>query len=109
LANQRRGVRRQERLGERLARALPGGPVDEPGTISQRLHVEAALAALPDDDAELLRLTTWEGLSPAEVAVVLDLSPTATRSRIHRARRRLRSELASDDSTPSLGSEGAAP
>ncbi|HZM41908.1 MAG TPA: sigma factor-like helix-turn-helix DNA-binding protein [Acidimicrobiales bacterium] len=52
---------------------------------------------LPDDDAELLRLVGWEGLGPSEAAAVLDLSPETTRSRLHRARARLRSLL---DPTP---------
>ncbi|MBB6625719.1 sigma-70 family RNA polymerase sigma factor [Nocardioides sp. KIGAM211] len=51
--------------------------------------VHRALAALPEQDRELLMLTVWEGLTVAEAAVSLDLRPGTARVRLHRARRRL--------------------
>jgi RNA polymerase sigma-70 factor (ECF subfamily) len=67
------------------------------------------LARLDDADRELLALSAWEGLSPSEIAVVLELPAVTLRSRLHRARRRLRTELSRGDAalpaaglTPSL-------
>jgi RNA polymerase sigma-70 factor, ECF subfamily len=52
-----------------------------------------ALARLSDGDREALILVAWEGLSTAEGATAFGCSPTAFRVRLHRARRRLRTEL----------------
>lgn len=59
-------------------------------------RVQAALAALPERDRELITLIAWERLSYAEVASVLDLEIGTVRSRLSRVRRRLR-ELAGLD------------
>jgi RNA polymerase sigma-70 factor (ECF subfamily) len=53
----------------------------------------AALAALRPDDAELLRLWAWEQLTPAEIAVVLDITSNAASIRLHRAREKLKEQL----------------
>lgn len=52
-----------------------------------RSIVDSILDGLDLIDAEVLRLTVWEQLTPAEIAVVLQLSPGATRNRLMRARR----------------------
>ncbi len=84
LANHRRsGVRRSalaDRLRERVAVATRDPEVD----------VQHLLAQLAPDDAELITLVHWEGLSIAEAAAVLGLSPAAGRKRMERARARLR-------------------
>ena len=51
--------------------------------------VSAALARLPPAQRELLRLVTWEGLTPAELSVALGIRPGAARVRLHRARQAL--------------------
>lgn len=94
LANSRRSIRRRDRLGERLrqdVRRLVGPDVALGVTAS--LELRQALTALSADDRELLQLTAWEGLGPHEIAAVLGLSPVAVRSRLHRARARLRDQL----------------
>ncbi|MEV4183241.1 sigma-70 region 4 domain-containing protein [Streptosporangium canum] len=48
-----------------------------------------AFADLSDDYREVLSLADWEGMSIAEIAVVLGCSANAVRIRLHRARRRL--------------------
>lgn len=55
----------------------------------ERTHLLAALAALAPDDREVLLLVGWDGLSSADVATVLGISPVAARARLSRARRRL--------------------
>jgi len=93
LANQLRGERRRARLTERLrvelVEAMPGSAEYEVGDG----RAEAALAQLDPRDREILRLTAWEELTPGEVAQVLGISSVAARSRLHRARLRLRREL----------------
>ncbi len=92
LANAERGARRQLRVAGRLATVeRPGGaaPAPEPANDA----VGAALAALPAPDVELLRLWAWEQLTPAEIAVVLDVTANAAGLRLHRAREKLRAEL----------------
>lgn len=56
--------------------------------------VTAAMARLEDEDRELLRLTNWEGLSPTEIAIAAGIPAPTVRTRLHRARSRLRRELA---------------
>jgi RNA polymerase sigma-70 factor (ECF subfamily) len=51
--------------------------------------VRSALASLSDLDRELVTLTTWEGLSPAEAARVVGITAGTARVRLHRARARL--------------------
>jgi RNA polymerase sigma-70 factor (ECF subfamily) len=41
----------------------------------------------------VLRLVAWDGLTPAELAVVLGCAPGAARARLHRARTRLAARL----------------
>jgi RNA polymerase sigma factor (sigma-70 family) len=93
LANQQRSERRRQRLGERLRQELPAALEGAPLTASRTGAVRAALARLGPEDQEILRLAGWEELSPGEIAMVLGISQVAVRSRLHRARRRLRAAL----------------
>ena len=91
LANHRRGRLRRTQLADRLRQhLLVHAPRADAGP---HRDVHAALAALKDEDRELLTLVTWEDLTPAQAATVLGLSPAATRKRLERARGRLRAEL----------------
>jgi RNA polymerase sigma factor (sigma-70 family) len=80
-----------QRLGTELETALrtQADPSDD-----ERLAARTALSRLGDDDRELLMLTGWEGLDSAQLASVLNCSPTAARIRLHRARSRLSAEMA---------------
>jgi len=95
LANAQRGVRRQHRLAARIAVVdPPSESVPGPGEREGRdLGLERALAALREEDAELLRLWAWEQLTPAEMAAVLGVTPNAVSIRLHRAREKLKEEL----------------
>ena len=93
LANQRRGLLRREKLGERLRHELTQVVPDPAGAIETGAVLRAAIARLGDDDRELIMLTTWEGLDPGEAAVVLGVPARTVRTRLHRARGRLRKLL----------------
>jgi predicted DNA-binding protein (UPF0251 family) len=56
--------------------------------------IRAVLGRLGSEDQEILRLAGWEELTSGEIATVLGISPIAARSRLHRARRRLRAARA---------------
>ncbi len=92
LANHQRGEHRRLRLAERLRSELAGVAVD-PFPHGRERELIAALAALAPEDREILTLTAWEDLSPREAARALGISAVAARSRLHRARRRLRRQL----------------
>lgn len=69
--------------------ASTGVPLEaEPGDAKASI-VNAALGRLSETDREMLRLSSWENLTPAELAVVLRIRPGAARVRLHRARRAL--------------------
>ncbi|MER5480628.1 sigma-70 family RNA polymerase sigma factor [Streptomyces sp. NPDC002734] len=51
------------------------------------------LADLPADERELLLLVAWEQLSPTEAAAAVGVPAGTARSRLHRARTRLRDHL----------------
>ncbi|MFI1564251.1 RNA polymerase sigma factor [Streptomyces sp. NPDC020490] len=55
--------------------------------------VGAALAALPDKHREVVRLVDIGGLSYAEAAEVLGVPEGTVMSRLHRARKRIRTQL----------------
>lgn len=94
LSNHRRGKRRQERLGERLRSTTNSLTTELPGDDGDRSGIAAAFARLRPDDREILTLVAVEGLTPAEVARVLDCGGVAARVRLHRARARFARELA---------------
>ena len=89
LANHRRGAYRRLRLLDRIGREPErGGSSADVGDA-----VRDALRRMRPDDAEILRLTAWEGLRTSELAYVLGCSENAAALRLGRARRRLRNEL----------------
>lgn len=104
VAHALRGDARRRRLGARLA-VVRSEPQED---LAQRVteaaaaarEVGAAMARLSEEDAEVLRLWAWEQLEPAEIAVVLGCTPGAARTRLHRARTRLRQVL-----LPAAGAE----
>jgi RNA polymerase sigma-70 factor (ECF subfamily) len=89
LANELRGDRRRGALVERAGSAQAPAAVDAAGDVP----LVQALARLGARDRELLLLTAWEGLSPAEAAAAMGCSRAAVRVRLHRARKRLATEL----------------
>jgi len=93
LANHRRSTARFGRLLERLRLHAPA--VDPCVLVVAGLDagLADALSRLPATDAEVLRLWAWEELQPAEISVVLGITPNAAAIRLHRAKGRLRTAL----------------
>lgn len=87
-----RHLRLVDRIGQQPdSHAPPPDPSD-----SQAAELRSALTALSFDDQEVLRLAAWEGLSHAEIATVLGVTENAVGIRLHRARNRLRQQLAAE-------------
>jgi RNA polymerase sigma-70 factor (ECF subfamily) len=98
-------LRRARRDEVRLYRALARTGVDPDVAcpadgVAERVDARArtaalagALAALPAGDRDVLLLLAWGGLSQDEVARALDLPVGTVKSRLHRARARLRAAL----------------
>jgi RNA polymerase sigma-70 factor (ECF subfamily) len=97
LANHRRGeARRQAVIGRLSRRFSPSGSdvaPDAAGSTVDRTNARAALRRLGRADREVLMLVAWEGLDPPRAAVALGVSEATFAVRLHRARRRLESEL----------------
>lgn len=91
IANLHRTERRRTRLGRRLAESLQTDLATHDRAAGEAAEVLRAMAGLGEEDRELLLLVSWDGLSPSQAAQVIGVSSLAARSRLHRARRRLRS------------------
>ena len=92
LANQRRGDRRRAGLFDRAVhRTRPAdlATIAVPEFVDDDPQLVQALAQLPTDDVELVRLWAWEHLEPREIAVVLGISANTASARLSRLRRRL--------------------
>lgn len=70
------------------------GPVERLMSEETRRAMEDAIEALPAEFRQVFILRDVEELSNAEVAEVLDLSVAAVKSRLHRARLKVRNRLA---------------
>jgi RNA polymerase sigma factor (sigma-70 family) len=99
-------IARQRRSEQRLYRALARTGVDplpEPiadqvvrrvAAQGQQRRLAAALAGLSSADREVLLLVAWGGLSYEEIAEAVAVPIGTVRSRLHRARRKVREALA---------------
>ena len=74
-------------------RAPSAEPGDEVEARSLTPELAAALAALSQEERETLLLLAWAGLDYAQIAQALDIPIGTVRSRIHRARSRVRAHL----------------
>lgn len=95
LANSDRSRRRSEHLATRLSHAIPAGGQlpDLADSVAERGRLRQALDRLRPADQEALRLVGWEELDLAGAAVAMGCSRAAMAVRLHRARRRLATEL----------------
>ena len=91
-----------------VASRLPAEGVSHPWPeVDDRLDAAAGaararrlLAGLPEAEREVVELVAWEGLDPTEVAGVLGIPAGTARSRLHRARARLRAALDAEPPAP---------
>jgi RNA polymerase sigma-70 factor, ECF subfamily len=107
--DQRRSAERRRRLTSRLSALHRVGHAADPaeGVVLGR-SISDALARLPEADREVLLLIAWEGQTDARmIGMVLGLRPASARSRVLRARRRLRALLDQADN-PAAGAASAA-
>ncbi|WP_346433595.1 RNA polymerase sigma factor [Nonomuraea composti] len=94
--NVRAELRREAMAGE-LRAWVEGDVADQ---VTERMGVLRALAALHEDDREILVLVAWHGLRPKEAAKVIGCSSAAYRVRLHRARKRLRQAMEAAGESP---------
>jgi DNA-directed RNA polymerase specialized sigma24 family protein len=88
------GYQRRSLRQNRLARRLESEAVVEinAGDPADAGRIDLALSRLSAPDQELLRLVEWDRLALPDVAALVGCSVAALRVRLHRARRRFRSE-----------------
>ncbi|MEV0676549.1 sigma-70 family RNA polymerase sigma factor [Actinosynnema sp. NPDC050436] len=92
---------RKEVRGRRANLRAVGRPEpDHDAVVADRVDAERAsqvlkraIADLRDEDRDVLLLTSWAGLTPAEVAEALGEPASTIRSRLHRVRTRLQALL----------------
>lgn len=94
LAEHFRGQRETVDLAELSVADLRTSPSGKLARAESGALLRAALESIPVDDQIALELAYWEELSGAEIAAVLDVPPNTARSRLSRARSRLRDALA---------------
>ena len=106
LAHRQKRANRQKHEGgdvvDDLGVAAPGVPVkhwgvspDEPVLAAEQHEIiEKAIKGLPDPFRDVFVLADVEGLPNSEIADMLGLSVPAVKSRLHRARLRMRDALA---------------
>jgi len=102
IRDQQRASNRRRRLVARLTSLHRQAEVpDHAERVVFADQVSTAIGRLPAGDREVLRLLAWEQLDDAQsVGLVLGVSTTAARVRIHRARRRLEALLAEPANRP---------
>ncbi|MGA4846613.1 RNA polymerase sigma factor [Streptomyces sp. G5(2025)] len=94
LANAYRTDQRRLGLAQLLA-AQPHADVDDHSeSVADKLDLVAAFDALGTSDQEVLRLSLWEALPARDAAQVLGCTTATYQVRLHRARKRLRGQMA---------------
>jgi RNA polymerase sigma factor (sigma-70 family) len=97
--NHQRSLRRYRAVLARLPRSKP--EPDFADEVGERIDTEAdvraiadVVACLPRQEQEVFALCAWQGLSASEVATALRLPEATVRTRLFRARRRIRDRFA---------------
>ncbi|WSY48245.1 RNA polymerase sigma factor (plasmid) [Embleya sp. NBC_00888] len=112
-ANSGRALQRHQALRARLPAPVPSP--DHADEVAARLDDERTMAALlravaelPDRDREVLELCVWSGLDHQAAAAVLGVAVGTVKSRLHRARARLRGLVPVGPSAEDARSDSAA-
>jgi RNA polymerase sigma-70 factor (ECF subfamily) len=91
-------TKRNRRL--RISRGSRPGPTFAPAAEDEVIAESAlrgAIEKLSETDREVLRLSAWEGFSPAEIGTSLGCSENAVRIRLSRAKAQLLKQLISEN------------
>jgi RNA polymerase sigma-70 factor (ECF subfamily) len=91
LSGERRSRSRRDALSERLGARLSA--IAPSSADEDHSGVRAAIAMLPETDREIVRLVYWDGFTLAEAAQIMGMRPATARSRMARARTKLRQHL----------------
>lgn len=97
LANKRRGLRRHDNLVQRIAEVA--ALETDPQIAAERASLADLLEGLSATDREVLTLSSWYDLSPADAALALGCSISTYNVRLHRARRRLAGRVTAGPAT----------
>lgn len=98
--NLARGELRRNRLSMKMSHLLDEAvpPADEI-QLENATDVRRALQSLSENEREVLVLAAVEGLSPSEIASLLDMNASTVRTHLHRARESMRALLDSQATT----------
>ena len=88
-----RQVRREQAMARPEAEPLFAGPLEQD---ERRAAIEAALRELPEDQAEVLVMKIWGGLTFPQIAAALDTAGNTAASRYRYALAKLREQLAEE-------------
>lgn len=88
-----RRTRALNRLGSRSVVGASDDPAELSNSIGRQPRIAAALGRLSSGERDVVLLHTWEELGYEEIALALQIPVGTVRSRLHRARKRLRSDL----------------
>ena len=110
IGNQYRSRRRRSRLWARFANFGTEHDRVEPSSGRDVELVHLALDQLSPADRELLRMSSWDGLTRSDIAYVLGIKENAVDQRLHRARSRLKRRFdVLDNASPSRPEAEEAP
>jgi RNA polymerase sigma factor (sigma-70 family) len=102
LLNHQRGRRRHVAAAEALKQSVAVvRPRDETESLDRREDVRRAIAELPSDQAEIIRLVHWDGFTVSEAARLIGTPEPTVRGRYNGALVRLRTQLQTASDTPS--------
>ena len=93
LHNHQRSTVRRLRLVGRLQEHENGNGDSSVDPIERDDALWHALAALTEDDRDVLLMRAWDQLSVSDMAILLGCTPNAVSLRLHKARERLKNEL----------------
>lgn len=96
LRRHHRSARRRDALTSRLASVLEPHPWADDG---EGIDIRNAVATLPPELAELVRLVHWDGFTLEQVAVLTKAPASTVRTRHARAKELLRTALAPSSKT----------
>lgn len=97
ISNRWRSLKSRSRLSKRMSGFAPNPPETPDVYVVRREEdneVLRALQTLKETDQEILMLSAWEELTPAEISEALDVSRAAVEQRLHRAKKRFSKALA---------------